>query len=77
MTDPRIEPALAEIRPFLQADGGDIEFLSADPEHGVIEIRLTGACGHCALSIMTLRAGVERILLRALPEMSRVEAHFG
>jgi Fe-S cluster biogenesis protein NfuA len=71
----RIQTSLNSIRPYLQADGGDVEFvrLTAD---GFLEVKLTGACVSCPMSRMTLRAGVERRLLRDIPEIKRVEQVF-
>jgi Fe-S cluster biogenesis protein NfuA len=65
--------ALETIRPYLQADGGDVELIKVSPE-GIVEVRLTGACGNCPMSQMTLRAGVERALIREVPGVRRVEA---
>jgi Fe-S cluster biogenesis protein NfuA len=65
--------ALETIRPYLQADGGDVELIKVTPE-GIVEVRLTGACGNCPMSQMTLRAGVERALIREVPGVRRVEA---
>jgi len=69
----RIVKALDEVKPYLQADGGDIEFVNYT-EDGILEVRLVGACGHCPMAQMTLRAGVERAVLRTVPEVKRVEA---
>lgn len=65
--------ALESIRPYLQADGGDVELVRVTNE-GIVEVKLTGACGHCPMSQMTLRAGVERALIREVPGIRRVEA---
>jgi Fe-S cluster biogenesis protein NfuA len=69
----KIEKALETIRPYLQADGGDVELVSVSDE-GIVEVRLTGACVGCPMSQMTLRAGVERALMREVPGIRRVEA---
>ncbi len=69
----RILSSLDKIRPYLKADGGDIELVNVTPE-GIVEVRLTGACGSCPMSQMTLRAGVERALIRDVPGIRRVEA---
>ena len=69
----KVIKALDEVRPYLQADGGDIEFINYTDD-GVVEVKLVGACGHCPMSTMTLRAGVERAILRNVPEVKRVEA---
>jgi Fe-S cluster biogenesis protein NfuA len=65
--------ALDHIRPFLQADGGDVEFIEVS-EDGIVKVRLLGACEVCPMSIMTLRAGIERSLQRAVPGIRRVES---
>lgn len=69
----RVLASLETIRPFLKADGGDIELVNIS-EDGIVEVRMQGACGHCPMSMMTLRAGVERALKRDVPEVLRVEA---
>lgn len=57
-----IEEVLDSIRPAIQADGGDVEFLGFDEESGVVEVRLLGACESCPISMMTLKEGIERRL---------------
>jgi len=69
----KVLKALESIRPYLQADGGDVELIKVTPE-GIVEVRLTGACGNCPMSQMTLRAGVERAIIREVPGVRRVEA---
>jgi len=69
----RILAALESVRPCLQVDGGDIELVSVS-EDGFVKVHFLGACATCPLSPMTLRAGVERTLMLALPEVRRVEA---
>lgn len=66
-----IEKALEKIRPALRADGGDIELI--DVVDGVVKVRLTGACGGCPMSQMTLKMGVERVLKQQIPEVKAVE----
>lgn len=66
-----VEKALEKIRPALQADGGDIELI--DVVDGVVKVKLTGACGGCPMSQMTLKMGVERILKQQVPEVKSVE----
>jgi Fe-S cluster biogenesis protein NfuA len=68
----KVEAALAEIRPNLQADGGDIELL--DVNDGTVTVRLTGACGGCPMAAMTLKDGVERIIKEHVPEIVEVIA---
>lgn len=66
-----VEKALQTIRPALQADGGDIELI--DVVDGVVKVRLTGACGGCPMSQMTLKMGVEKVLKQQVPEVKSVE----
>ncbi|MES2767465.1 MAG: NifU family protein [Bacteroidota bacterium] len=70
----RIESALKQARPYLQEDGGDVEFVRFEEETGVAEVRLLGNCTNCAMSMMTLRGGIERLLLKTVSEIKRVEA---
>lgn len=60
------------MRPAVQADGGDLELVSFDPESGVVEVQLQGACSSCAISSTTLQGGVERILRGRLPWVTEV-----
>ncbi|MFN5705567.1 MAG: NifU family protein [bacterium] len=69
----RIETALDQIRPYLEADGGNVA-LHEITEDMVVKLKLLGACGSCPMSIMTLKAGVEQALKRAVPEINSVEA---
>jgi Fe-S cluster biogenesis protein NfuA len=69
----RIETALDQIRPYLEADGGNVA-LHEITEDMVVKLKLLGACGSCPMSIMTLKAGVEQALKRAIPEINSVEA---
>ncbi len=66
----RVETALDKVRPALQADGGDVELV--DVKDGVVRVRLTGACGSCPMSTMTLRMGVERVIKQEVPEIKEV-----
>lgn len=68
----RVEKALGELRPRLQADGGDIELMGID--NGVVKVRLKGACAGCPMSTMTLKMGVEQYLKKTIPEVVGVEA---
>jgi len=65
-----VEQVLNQIRPSLQADGGDVELVGV--KDGVVSLRLTGACGCCPMSTMTLKMGIERILKSKLPEVKEV-----
>lgn len=68
-----VKKALDSIRPYLQADDGDIELVDVT-EDGIVKVKLTGACVVCPLSVITLRAGIERSLLRQVPGIKRVES---
>jgi Fe-S cluster biogenesis protein NfuA len=68
----KIEKALADIRPSLQADGGDVELV--DVENGIVRVRLTGACSGCPMSQMTLKQGIEAYIRKEIPEILSVEA---
>ncbi len=68
----RVESALNEVRPMLQADGGDVELVEIDGD--VVKVRLQGACAGCPMSQMTLKNGIERILKEKIPEIGSVEA---
>lgn len=68
----KVEQVLESIRPYIQGDGGDIELL--DVVDGIVQIRLAGACVGCMHSMMTLQAGIERMLKEAVPEVKAVEA---
>ena len=68
----RVEKALNDIRPSLQIDGGDVELV--DVENGIVKVRLTGACGGCPMSRMTLKQGIESYVKKAVPEVLSVEA---
>jgi len=68
----KVEEVLDKIRPALMADGGNVELVNVDD--GVVSVRLTGACGCCGMSTMTLKYGVERMLKSELPEVKEVVA---
>jgi Fe-S cluster biogenesis protein NfuA len=67
-----VEKALEKIRPLLQRDGGDIELVEITD--GIVKVRLTGACKGCPMSQMTLKQGVERMLLKEVPGLKEVQA---
>ncbi len=69
----RVDAALDSIRPYLKADGGEVRLLDITPDM-VVELELLGACGECPISEMTLRAGIEQAIKRAVPDVTRVEA---
>jgi Fe-S cluster biogenesis protein NfuA len=68
-----VENALNKIRPSLQMDGGDVELVDVD-ENGVVTVRLTGACGGCPMSTMTLKMGIEQVLKREVAGIKEVVA---
>jgi Fe-S cluster biogenesis protein NfuA len=69
----KVKAVIDEIRPHLKADGGDVELVEMT-EEGVVKLRLLGACGHCPMSIMTLKMGIERRLKERVPEVKQVVA---
>jgi Fe-S cluster biogenesis protein NfuA len=71
MFEEKIKAALEKVRPSLQADGGDVEFVNVNDE-GVVSVKLTGACGGCPMSQMTLKMGIEKFLKSEVPEVSEV-----
>jgi len=68
----KVEAALSKVRPALMADGGDVELVEV--QDGVVKVRLTGACGGCPMSQMTLKMGIERLLRKEVPEIKEVIA---
>ena len=68
-----VEKALEDVRPSLQADGGDVEFVSVD-EEGVVKVKLQGACAGCPMSQYTLSQGIETYLKKHVPDITKVEA---
>jgi Fe-S cluster biogenesis protein NfuA len=70
----RIEEVLEAIRPALQADGGDVEFIDFDEAQGLVRLRLMGACCACPISSVTLKQGIERRLMTAVPGVKMVQA---
>lgn len=73
MLKEKVQAALEDVRPALQADGGDIELVSVE-ENGIVKVRLTGACHGCPMSQITLKNGVERYLKQEIPEVQSVES---
>ncbi len=70
----RIESSLDTIRPALQLDGGDVEFVRFDEAAGIVEVRLVGVCGACPISPTTMKHGIERRLRQMIPEVREVRA---
>lgn len=68
----KVEAALAQIRPALQADGGDVELV--DVNDGTVKLKLTGHCAGCPMAAMTLKAGIERVVKERVPEVKEVIA---
>lgn len=69
----KVQEALDKVRPSLQADGGDVQLVDVE-DSGLVKVRLTGACGGCPMSQMTLKMGIERILKQNVPEVTTVES---
>jgi len=68
----KVEAALAQVRPVLLADGGDVQLVDVD--EGVVKVKLTGACGGCPMAAITLRHGIERVLKEQVPQVKEVVA---
>ncbi|MDR3138958.1 MAG: NifU family protein [Treponema sp.] len=71
MIEEKVKLALDNVRPSLQADGGDVEFVSV-ADDGTVSVKLTGACGGCPMAQMTLKMGIESYLKKEVPEVSAV-----
>ena len=69
----QVEQALEKIRPALMRDGGNVELVEVTDD-GVVKVKLTGACGGCPMSQMTLKMGIEKVVKQAVPEVQSVEA---
>ena len=69
----QVEAALDSIRPYLEADGGNVSVEEITPDH-VVRLKLLGSCGSCPMSIMTLKAGIEQAIKKAVPEITGIEA---
>jgi Fe-S cluster biogenesis protein NfuA len=67
----KVQAALDKVRPQLRADGGDVELVAVGAD-GQVQVRLTGACGGCPMSRMTLKMGIEKVLKAAVPEVTTV-----
>ena len=72
VTSEAVESSLTKVRPYLKEDGGDVELVRVTDD-GIVEVRLVGSCQKCPMSILTLRAGIERALMLAHQEVKRVE----
>jgi Fe-S cluster biogenesis protein NfuA len=71
MFEEQIKTALDNVRPSLQADGGDVEFVSV-ADDGTVSVKLTGACGGCPMAQMTLKMGIENYLKKEVPQVTSV-----
>ena len=69
----QVEAALDSIRPYLEADGGNVSVEEITPDN-VVKLKLLGSCGSCPMSIMTLKAGIEQAIKKAVPEINGIEA---
>lgn len=69
----QVEEVLEKIRPAIQADGGDVQLVDVDEESGNVRLQLLGACQGCPMSMLTLKAGIERTLARLVPGVKNVE----
>ena len=69
----KVEAALEKVRPSLQADGGNVELVDVSDD-GVVKVKLTGACGGCPMSQMTLKMGIERVVKEDVPEVKEIVA---
>lgn len=75
MTDrDKIEEVLDSLRPALRSDGGDVELIDYDEDDGIVQLRLVGACGSCPVSTMTLKQGIERRIMLAVPGVTGIMA---
>jgi len=70
----RVEKVLKIIRPYLSEDGGGVEFVRFEEDSNTLVLSLTGNCKDCPLSIMTLRAGIEKLIIKNIPEIRRIES---
>ena len=69
----KITEAISEVRPYLKADGGDVELVELTPDN-TVKVRLIGACDGCPFSMMTLKAGIEQAIRKKFPEMKELVA---
>jgi len=69
----KVEQALAKARPYLQADGGDVELVEVT-EDNIVRVKLKGACGGCPMATMTLKNGIERLVRQDIPEIKEVQS---
>lgn len=72
LLEKRVKNILEQVRPYLQADGGDVNFVELTDDM-VVMVELTGACGSCPYSTMTLKNGIESVMKKSIPEIKAVE----
>ena len=72
LLEKRVKNILEQVRPYLQADGGDVKFVELTDDM-VVMVELTGACGSCPYSTMTLKNGIESVMKKSIPEIKAVE----
>lgn len=72
LLEKRVMNILEQVRPYLQADGGDVSFVELTVDM-VVKVELTGACGSCPYSTMTLKNGIETVMKKSIPEIKAVE----
>ena len=72
LLEKRVKNILEQVRPYLQADGGDVQFVELTDDL-VVKVELTGSCGSCPYSIMTLKNGIESVMKKSIPEIKSVE----
>ncbi|MBI5765676.1 NifU family protein [Candidatus Falkowbacteria bacterium] len=70
----KIKNVLEKIRPYLQMDGGDVEFAGFEPESGLLRVKLMGGCVGCPMSPITLQDGIGKMIMEEIPEVKKVEA---
>jgi Fe-S cluster biogenesis protein NfuA len=70
----KIKEALEKVRPSLQADGGDVQFVAWDEKTSTVQVQLMGMCSGCPMSQVTLKEGIEKTIVKAIPEVKAVEA---
>jgi Fe-S cluster biogenesis protein NfuA len=73
-TEEKIKGALEKVRPMLQADGGDVEFISWDKKTGIVNVSLVGMCAHCSMAHITLSQGIASEIKQDVPEVKEVRA---
>ena len=72
--DAKIKEVLEQVRPSLQMDGGDVQFIDFNADNGLLRVELMGHCAHCPMSTITLKQGIEAEIKRSVPEVKNVEA---